>query len=129
MWYVEDALGSEELTKNIAAKRDATKDAGLVMGHGRPNRIQLYGKGPLLLLDLEHRIGRPAMDRLMIAMAKEPVHTTPVFLKHLTAIAGADAAREFEKALHKIGRAHVSTPVTNANLVCRLRLEKKNTRQ
>src|SRR3546814_16884093 len=82
------------------SKRDATKDAGPVMGHGRPNRIQLDGKGPLLLLDLEHRIGRPAMDRLMIAMAKEPVHTTPVFLKHLTAIAGADAAREFEKALH-----------------------------
>src|SRR3546814_5850196 len=26
----------------------------------------------------------------------------------------------------KIGRAHVSTPVTNAHLVCRLLLEKKN---
>jgi hypothetical protein len=100
MRYVEHAFGAEELTKNIAAKRDATKDAGPVMGHGRPNRIQLYGKGPLLLLDLEQRIGRPAMDRLMIAMAKEPVHTTPVFLKHLTAIAGAHAAGEFEKALH-----------------------------
>ena len=100
MRYVEHAFGPEELAKNIAAKRDATTEAGPVMGHGRPNRVQLYGKGPLLLLDLEHRIGRPAMDRLMIAMAKEPVHTTPVFLKHLTAIAGADAAREFEKALH-----------------------------
>jgi hypothetical protein len=100
MRYVEHAFGPEELAKNIAAKRGATKDAGPVMGHGRPNRVQLYGKGPLLLLDLEHRIGRAAMDRLMIAMAKEPVHTTPVFLKHLTMIAGADAAREFEKALH-----------------------------
>src|SRR3546814_6217355 len=28
---------------------------------------------------------------------------------------------------HEIGRAHVCTPVTNANLVCRLLLEKKNT--
>src|SRR3546814_1364789 len=27
----------------------------------------------------------------------------------------------------KIGRAHVRTPVTNAHLVCRLLLEKKNT--
>src|SRR3546814_6277892 len=27
----------------------------------------------------------------------------------------------------QIGRAHVCTPVTNANLVCRLRLQKKNT--
>ncbi|WP_447762884.1 hypothetical protein [Sphingopyxis panaciterrae] len=100
MRYVEHAFGAEEQAKNIAAKREATKEAGPVMGHGRPNRIQLYGKGPLLLLDLEHRIGRPAMDRLMIAMAKEPVHTTPIFLKHLTEIAGAGAAREFETALH-----------------------------
>jgi hypothetical protein len=36
----------------------------------------------------------------MIAMAKESIHTTPIFLKHLTEIAGADAAREFEAALH-----------------------------
>src|SRR3546814_2444056 len=86
MRYVEHVFGAEELAKNIAAKREATKDAGPVMGHGRPNRVQLYGKGPLLLLDLEHRIGRPAMDRLMIAMAREPVHTTPIFLTHLTAI-------------------------------------------
>src|SRR3546814_9930143 len=28
--------------------------------------------------------------------------------------------------LEKIGRAHVRTPVTNAHLVCRLLLEKKN---
>src|SRR3546814_6157237 len=28
---------------------------------------------------------------------------------------------------HQIGRAHVCTPVTNAHLVCRLLLEKKNT--
>src|SRR3546814_3079072 len=29
-------------------------------------------------------------------------------------------------AEHQIGRAHVCTPVTNAHLVCRLLLEKKN---
>ncbi|KQZ76480.1 hypothetical protein ASE06_07285 [Sphingopyxis sp. Root214] len=100
MRYVEHAFGAEELAKNIAAKREATVKAGPVMGHGRPDRLQLYGKGPLLLVDLEHRIGRPAMDRLMIAMAKEPVHTTSIFLGHLTRIAGADAARAFETALH-----------------------------
>lgn len=100
MRYVEHAFGTEELAKNIAAKCDATKDAGPVMGHGRPNRVQLYGKGPLLLLDLEHHIGRAAMDQLMIAMVNEPVHTTPVFLRHLTAIAGADAAQAFETTLH-----------------------------
>src|SRR3546814_7536024 len=30
---------------------------------------------------------------------------------------------------HQIGRAHVRTPVTNAHLVCRLLLEKKNKNQ
>src|SRR3546814_4026198 len=29
--------------------------------------------------------------------------------------------------IYEIGRAHVCTPVTNAHLVCRLLLEKKNT--
>ena len=100
MRYVEHAFGPEELAKNVDSKRDATAKTGPVMGKGRPGRIELYGKGPLLLLDLEHRIGRPAMDRLMIAMAKEPVHTTPVFLRLLTGIAGAAAARDFERALH-----------------------------
>src|SRR3546814_10904292 len=31
-------------------------------------------------------------------------------------------------AAEEIGRAHVLTPVTNAHLVCRLLLEKKNTK-
>lgn len=69
------------------------------MGHGRPNRVQLYQKGPLLLVALEQRIGRPAMDRLMLEMSREAVHTTPVFLRLLTNIAGAEAAREFEQSL------------------------------
>src|SRR3546814_3715573 len=34
-----------------------------------------------------------------------------------------------EKQACQIGRAHVLTPVTNAHLVCRLMLEKKNTYQ
>src|SRR3546814_5133505 len=32
--------------------------------------------------------------------------------------------RHFQANVHKIGSAHVSTHVTNAHLVCRLRLEK-----
>lgn len=100
MRYVEHAFGAEELAKNVAAKRDAIRDVGPVMGHGRPSRVQLYSKGPLLLFDLEQRIGRRAMDRLMIAMAKEPIHTTPIFLEHLGRVAGAEEAEVFEKALH-----------------------------
>src|SRR3546814_4663646 len=102
--YVEHAFGPEELAKNIAEKRKATVDVGPVMGHGRPNRLQLYGKGPLLLVELENRIGRPAMDRLMIAMVKEPAHTTAIFLRHLTEIAGADRTEEHTSELQSLMR-------------------------
>src|SRR3546814_10293687 len=47
---------------------------------------------------------------------------------------GRDDAERSDPALHdsrapgsEIGRAHVCTPVTNAPLLCRLRLAKKNT--
>lgn len=98
--YIEHAFGAAEAERFLAEKRTASADAGPVMGHGRPNRVQLYQKGPLLLVDLEHRIGRPAMDRLMAEMSREPVHTTAVFMRLLTNIAGEEAAREFERALH-----------------------------
>lgn len=97
--YVEAALGREEAERFIAEKRAASANAGPVMGHGRPNRLQLYQKGPLLLVALEERIGRSAMDRLMAEMAREPVHTTEIFLRLLTGIAGEAAAREFADAL------------------------------
>src|SRR3546814_10918825 len=38
------------------------------------------------------------------------------------------SARMTSRGFAKIGRAHVCTPVTNAQLVCRLLLEKKNNR-
>src|SRR3546814_9214901 len=43
------------------------------------------------------------------------------FLSVLTGDLGIDIVRD-----QQIGRAHVRTPVTNAHLVCRLLLEKKN---
>ena len=39
------------------------------------------------------------MDRLMAKMAREPVHTTPVFMRLLSDEAGLAAAVEFEEAL------------------------------
>jgi hypothetical protein len=98
--YIEATFGAEEAERFLAEKRRVSADAGPVMGHGRPNRVQLYQKGPLLLFDLERRIGRPAMDRLMVEMSRETDHTTAVFLRLLTSIAGADVATEFERALH-----------------------------
>lgn len=97
--YVEATFGVEAAERMLASKREASADAGPVMGNGRPGRIQLYQKGPLLLFDLERRIGRPAMDRLMAEMIRQPIHTTEVFLALLTRIAGEEAASSFAEAL------------------------------
>src|SRR3546814_10549759 len=43
---------------------------------------------------------------------------------HAVRIGGVEILRAIQYL--KIGRAHVCTPVTNAHLVCRLLLEKKN---
>jgi hypothetical protein len=40
------------------------------------------------------------MDRLLAAMAREPVHTTELFLEKLQAIGGEAEARDFGQALH-----------------------------
>lgn len=101
--YVEQALGVEAAKALIDSKRADAAKAGPIMGHGRPNRVQLYQKGPLLLIDLEQRIGRPAMDRLLRRVSDESraaPNTTAEFLRALTNIAGADAARDFDAALH-----------------------------
>src|SRR3546814_8890776 len=48
-------------------------------------------------------------------------------LDHLELVFGARIDREADRGT-EIGRAHVCTPVTNAQLVFRLLLEKKNTK-
>src|SRR3546814_8179104 len=64
------------------------------------------------------------------------LHEEAVRLKRLSRRAQHESTRQRASVLlasnvrmpvpQKIGRAHVSTPVTNAQLVCRLQLEKKN---
>ena len=101
--YVEQALGADAAKALMDSKRADAAKAGSIMGHGRPNRVQLYQKGPLLLIDLEHRIGRPAMDRLMARVSNESrmaPNTTDEFLRALTDIGGADAVKAFDAALH-----------------------------
>lgn len=98
--YVDAAFGPTLATRLFDVKRKDAATAGPIMGHGRPNKLQLYEKGPLLLLDLEHRIGRARMDRLLAETAPDTPNTTAKFLAALSRIAGADAARDFDAALH-----------------------------
>src|SRR3546814_8763907 len=61
--------------------------------------------------------------------SRTPAHAVsrpPPATKALDEILANHAAQDFPKLVIQIGRAHVLTPVTNAHLVCRPRLEKKN---
>ena len=97
--YVEFAFGADKAMKLQVAVRPAAMTAGPVMGHGRPSRVQLYQKGPLLLVALEKRIGRPRMDALMVEVSRKQPNTGPQFFSALRAMAGDAEAAWFEAAL------------------------------
>src|SRR3546814_18025401 len=69
------------------------------------------------------RIGaRPAIPR---QMPPRLIARKQVAVGERDAFGDTGGARRIDQRGHEIGRAHVSTPVTNAHLVCRLLLEKK----
>src|SRR3546814_5147375 len=94
---------------------------GVIMEHftaGRPVLADDAASG-----DEGHSAGE---DNEIVSQIKELLDTR---VRPAVAQDGGDIVfRGFDKGvvyLHKIGRAHVCTPVTNAHLVCRLLLEKK----
>lgn len=99
--YVEMALGHDALEEALAAKRIEAAKAGPLLGAGERGDAELYNKGPLLLFDLEARIGRSRMDKLLAGMAPHPPADTAGFLRELAAAAGEEAAREFDQAMRR----------------------------
>jgi hypothetical protein len=97
--YIEATFGTEQLYADLAKARDAIKDAGPVLGQGRPSRLVLYTKTPLLLKDLEQRIGRQHLDAVLARLSRQPPRKTQEFLDALRGIAGEQAAADFEAAL------------------------------
>src|SRR3546814_1047206 len=82
-----------------------------------------------LLCHLAPRGRRDALAQTLPATGQRPL----ALARRLAATDQQDAvaledddADADERAVGKIGRAHVCTPVTNAHLVCRLLPEKKN---
>lgn len=96
--YVESQFGSEARDALMVRRRERLGTARPVLGTNR-NNVELYGKGPLLLMELEERVGRPIMDRLVAQVAKERVRTTADFLTILSALSSADVARWFDGRL------------------------------
>jgi hypothetical protein len=97
--YVEDAFGLAARDEMLAEKRERAAAAGPVLGRGLRGDPVLYNKGPVLLFELEQKIGRPRMDRLMAGLAKAPPANTRAFLHALSSTAGQAAAEAFEAAL------------------------------
>jgi hypothetical protein len=97
--YIEATFGTEKLYAELQKARDAIKDAGPVLGHGRASRLVLYTKTPLLLKDLEDRIGREQFDSVLVKLSHNPPRKTQEFLDALRGLAGDKVAADFEAAL------------------------------
>lgn len=97
--YIEATFGTEKLYADLQKAREAIKDAGPVLGHGRASRLVLYTKTPLLLKDLEQQIGREQLDAVLVKLSRTPPRKTQEFLDALRGVAGERVAADFEAAL------------------------------
>lgn len=100
-----ETLGMGYSTEELTAMRELSRKTGPILGGGRPSGEAVYGKGPMLLLDLEHRIGRRAMDRIIAELAPNPPSKTAIFLAKVAEVAGPEAAAAFEADLRRDGYA------------------------
>lgn len=101
MRYIEHAFGPRILALRISRKKAESKGAPPILGHGRPTRIDLYAKGPLLLFQLQDQIGRQKMDRVLAILGRNPPHVTDDFLSVLAKVAGPKAAGNFKQMLQR----------------------------
>lgn len=101
MRYLEGRFGLEARKAMLERKRAAAAKAGPMIGDRRPSGVALYQKGPVLLFDLEARIGRPALDRILIR--RDRPLTNADFLKALAAEAGDATATAFAEDLKREG--------------------------
>lgn len=96
--YVQQAIGPAEMDVMLPRKRKAAEGSGPLIGAGHKlGGTALYQKGPLLLFELERRMGLPLLDRVLLG--SHPPLSTAAFLKALANVAGAEVARDFEGKL------------------------------
>ena len=99
--YIEVAFGPNARDKALAIKRESAAKAGPLLGAGEREDAELYNKGPLLLADLETKIGRARIDSLLAELAHHPPHVTAEFMRALAARAGDEAASAFEQSMRR----------------------------
>ena len=96
---IEATFGTEKLDADLEKARDAIKDAGPVLGHGRASRLVLYTKTPLLLKDLEQQIGREHLDSVLVEAQSQPAAQDAGIPGCAARVAGEKVAADFEAAL------------------------------
>ena len=99
--YIESALGPANRDELLAPKREIAAKAGPMLGAGERTDAELYSKGPLLLFDLENRIGRARLDQLFASLAPHPPAITADFMSALAAVAGAEEAAAFNQEMRR----------------------------
>lgn len=97
--YVEASLGAAPRDSIVQIKRTEAATATALLGLGARSDRELYHRGPLLLMELEHRIGRSVLDDVFRELALRPPGDTAAFLSALSRQAGAEAALWFEARL------------------------------
>jgi hypothetical protein len=97
--FTEAVYGEAALKARLDPKIVAAKTAGPVIGHGRPSSRASYDKGPALLFNLDHAIGRARMDAFLGRIGRHPPNTTAELVAALSKAEGPAVARKFEAAL------------------------------
>lgn len=97
--YIESAFGVGARDELLDGKRPLAAKAGPILGRGPLDDAELYNKGPLLLFELEAKVGRSSMDKVLAQLARHPPSVSSEFFQTLAAVAGEAAAQEFVAAM------------------------------
>ena len=99
--YIENAFGVGARDEILDRKRPLAAKAGPILGRGLLDDAELYNKGPLLLFELEAKVGRSSMDKVLAQLARHPPSVSSEFFQTLAAVAGEAAAQDFEAAMKR----------------------------
>jgi hypothetical protein len=99
MLFIESIYGAEKRKELMDGKIERASKSGPILGHGRPSNGAVYARGPILLFELEEKIGRPALTRVLHGIVSKESLTTSDFLDALGNEAGVETAKAFEAKL------------------------------
>jgi len=101
--YIRDAHGDSTYAAVVLKRwQGNSSNAGPIWtstGTRRPTARAAYNKAPALLDQLESRVGRGTMDKILAHYMTGGIHTTTALLDMIASVAGADAAAWFREQL------------------------------